>query len=93
MVNKYQKKVKQQKQQKQMADVEFVTQTGFTKILKPTGIRAGMFGNTTVKDAELYAIRKNKQRIDKKNSRLDKLNKKMKMGSFTYDGKFKFKLK
>jgi len=72
------------KKQKQMADIEFITQTGFTKVLKPTGIRAGMFGNTTVKDAGLYAIRKNKKNIDN-------LNKKMKTGSFTYNGKFKLK--
>jgi len=74
------------KKQKQMADIEFVTHTGFTKILKPTGIRVGMFGNTTVKDAGLYAIRK-------KNQRIDKINKKMKGGQFTYQGKFKSKLK
>ena len=67
-----------------MADIEFITQTGFTKVLKPTGIRAGMFGNTTVKDAGLYAIRKNKKNIDN-------LNKKMRTGSFTYNGKFKLK--
>tara|TARA_A100001201_G_C3921491_1_gene150731 strand:+ start:131 stop:358 length:228 start_codon:yes stop_codon:yes gene_type:complete len=72
------------KKQKKMGDIEFITQTGYTKILKPTGIRAGIFGNTTVKDAGLYAIRKNKQRIDK-------LNKEMKTGSFTYDGKFRYK--